>query len=447
MSLDFITALSDYMLYISGTFILMGSIYLSFKTRFVQLRMLPGLARMLYHSYQRHDDEASKYTILPHKALLTAMSTTIGLGTIVAPVIAIHLGGPGALLGFLLTAFFGSAATYTEVKLSIQYRKKLESGRIMGGPMQYLSALMSPTAAKWYAVLCFILMTVWSAAQANQLSAILDSPLLGDYRIAKMISGGVVSVLVLFFLIGGIKRIGALSAKLVPMMFFVYMGSTMWIIGSNFPLLGSIFAEIFESAFYPQTLASGAIVGGILSAMRWGIFKGIHATEAGVGTQAIPHSMAETDDPEAQATVAMLSTYSAGFVSFISGLVALITRTWEDPNLPLGIGMVAASFHMYFATYGIIILELATILFAFGTILGNAYNGSQCFEYLTDRRWTRVYFIGSVLMVFAGSLSDVRTFWALMDPILAVIALLHMTGLVKSTLQKTVPVTVEQLSG
>lgn len=441
---DFIGTAADYMLYISGTIILLGSIYLSFKTRFVQVRFLPRLVNMLLRSWRRSDDESSNYTILPHKALLTAMSTTIGLGTIVAPVIAIHLGGPGALLGFVLTAFFGSAATYVEVCLSVQHRKKLPSGAIMGGPMQYLSVLLSPAAAKWYALLCFILMTVWSAAQANQLSAILDSPLIaGEYRIPKVISGGVVAAFVLFFLMGGIKRIGALSAKLVPLMFVVYLGSTMWILGSNLDKLGGIFIEIFETAFYPYQMVSGALVGGILSAMRWGVFKGIHATEAGVGTQSIPHSMAETNDPEAQGTVAMLSTYSAGFISFISGCVALVTRTWDNPDLPMGISMVAASFQMYFASFGIIILELAALLFAFGTILGNAYNGGQCFDFLTERRGTRYYFIATVVMVFAGALSDVRTFWALMDPILACIAILHMVGLVKSTVKKPETVTAQ----
>ncbi len=123
-------------------------------------------------------EKDSKNSILPHKALLTAMSTTLGIGTIVGPVIAIHLGGPGALLGFLLTSVLGSAATFTEVSLCVKFRNKLKTDFIIGGPMEYLKKLLSPTLAKWYAFSCCILMTAWSGAQANQLAAIFDSPLL-----------------------------------------------------------------------------------------------------------------------------------------------------------------------------------------------------------------------------------------------------------------------------
>src|SRR5262249_8445996 len=151
--------------------------------------------------------------------LFTAMSTTIGISTIVSPVIAISLGGPGALLGFLLTSLFGSATTYAEVNLCIQHRKKLDNGVIMGGPMQYLKYLLSPAIAKWYAICCFFLMAAWSSAQANQLAAVLNSPLLESYSIPTIVSGVLIAALVILTLIGGIKRISSISSKLVPVMF------------------------------------------------------------------------------------------------------------------------------------------------------------------------------------------------------------------------------------
>src|SRR5262245_57689004 len=163
----YIFEIADYILFISCVLLLIGSVYLSLRTSFVQVRFLPALFGQLFGSL-RHRQKESQNTILPHKALFTAMSTTLGIGTIAAPVIAIHLGGPGALLGFLLTSFFGSAATYAEVSLSVQHRVKLPCGTIMGGPMQYLKSIFSPFAAKWYAVTCLILMTAWSGANANQ---------------------------------------------------------------------------------------------------------------------------------------------------------------------------------------------------------------------------------------------------------------------------------------
>lgn len=422
-----IAILADYLLFISCLFILLGSVFISFKMRFIQLRLIPSLIKMLFCSNKESQEESQ--TISPRRALFTAMSTTLGIGTIVGPIIAIHLGGPGALLGFILTAFFGSAATFTEVNLSIRFRKKLSSGEIMGGPMQYLQQIFSPASAKWYAICCFILMTAWSGAQANQLVAILDSPLLGAFRVPTFISAALLSILVVLTLMGGIKRIGAFSAKLVPVMFILYLGSSFWIIFANTDKLWEILVTIFYSAFSPYAMASGALVGGIMNALRWGIFKGTQATEAGVGTQTIPHSMADTKDPIAQGTLAMLSTYSAGFLAFLSGIIALITGSWQNPELPLGISMVAASYQEYFTVFGIVIVSIITALFGFGTILGNSYNGSRCFGYLTENKWIKSYYIGSAFIIFFGAIAEVKTIWSLVDLILVGMVIPHMSAL------------------
>jgi AGCS family alanine or glycine:cation symporter len=405
----------------------MGSIYISFKTNFIQFRSIPKLLKVFSASMLLKKEETG--TILPHKALFTAMSTTLGIGTIVGPVVAIHWGGPGALLGFLLTAFLGSAATYSEVMLGVKFRKKTESGAILGGPMQYIRALLSPAAAKWYAVSGAILMCGWSAAQANQLVAILDSPFLGQYRIPSIISGGIISLLVFVTLIGGIKRISSLSSKLVPVMFILYLGATFWILISNTDKFGTILGEIFHSAFTPYAMATGGVVGGVVSAFRWGIFKGIHATEAGVGTQAIPHSMAETSDPHAQGILAMISTFTAGIIAFFSGCVALITETWQNPELPLGISMVAASFELYFSYFGIAIIAVITLLFAFGTILGNSYNGSQCFSYLTDNKRIYFYYFSTAIVIFLGAILETKIVWSLIDFGLVFLVVPHMATL------------------
>lgn len=417
----------DYVLFLSSIVILIGCLFISIKLRFVQFQVFPALWKMLKMPFCK-DLKEGNHSILPHRALLTAMSTTLGIGTIVGPVIAIHLGGPGALLGFILTSFLGSAATYTEVHLSIEHRVTSDTG-IMGGPMQYLKNLISPAAAKWYAICGFILMTVWSCAQANQLAAILDSPLLEGNRIPTSVTGAVIALLVFIALMGGIKRIGSVSAKLVPLMFALYVGSSLWIIVSNYDKLFEITGQIFSSALGPHAMASGTIVGGIISTLRWGVFKGIQMTEAGVGTQSIPHSMAETNDPAAQGTLAMISTYTAGLVAVISGFVVLVTGTWQDPHLPLGISMVAAAYKEYFSSLGIIIVAFSAILFAFGTILGNSFNGSQCFEYLTKKRFTTVYYAATALMVFIGTISDARLVWSYSDIILAFLVLPHMGAL------------------
>lgn len=428
---EFVSVVTDYILFIACIFILAGSVYISFKLRFVQLRFIPKLFSLLRASGADKGEMEGACAISPHKALFTAMSTTMGVSTFVGPVIAIHLGGPGALLGYLLTSFFGSAATYAEVSLAIKHRKQFDNGVIMGGPMQYLKELISPFAANWYAGCCLVLMTVWSGTQANQLAAIFDSPLLGAYRIPTLVSGAIIAFLTIVTLMGGIKRVAALSSKLVPTMFSLYMVACLWIIVVNIDQFGAIMRTIFAGVFSPSEMATGTLVGGVISALRWGIFKGTQANEAGVGTQAIPHSMAETKDPVSQGMLAMLSTYMAGAVAFISGYVALVTNTWQDSTLPLGVSMVAASFELYFSSLGIAIVAISALLFAFGTILGNSYNGSQCFGYLTGNRAIGYYFLAAAGMVFIGAIAEVKTVWSVIDIVLAFMIVPHMSALIK----------------
>ncbi len=431
----YIEHLIGYILFASCLFILGGSVFISFKTRFIQLRVFLEIFQMIKQSIANRKNIEGAHTILPHRALFTAMSTTLGIGTIVGPIVAIRWGGPGALLGFLLTAFFGSAATYTEVDLSIKYRKKLSSGQILGGPMQYLESIFSKGAARWYAIFCSLLMAAWSAAQANQLGAILNSPLLGTYRIPTMISGSFLSIFVLFILIGGTKRVSAFSAKIVPLMFVLYLGSISWIILSNGSRFFEICGIILHSAFSPYAMTSGVVTGGLLSAMRWGVFKGTQATEAGVGTQTIPHSMAQTRDSHAQGMLAMISTYVSGIIAFLTGSVVLITDTWQDPNLPLGISMLAASFEIYFSYVGVGIIAISTILFAIGTILGNSYNGSQCFSYLSERRGVAYYYFMIAFLVFWGTVAGVNNVWSIIDLSLAFLVVPHMAALLISSIK------------
>lgn len=422
---DFYKSLTDSVLFIICLFILAGSLYVSFKVKWVQIRSLPLLWRTLKKSFTETSRD-TKHTLSSTKALFTAMSTTLGISTLVGPVIAIQLGGPGALIGFLLTAFLGSAVTYVEVYLGVKYRTTLSSGKVMGGPMQYLRVLSSPKMAKFYALGCVILMMGWSAAQANQLASILDSPSLGSFRIPSVYSAIALATLCSFVVLGGVKRIGSFSAKLVPVMFLLYIGASLWILALNIDKLGYVIQTIIGSMFSPYSMASGALVGGAVTALRFGIFKGVQTTEAGMGTQTIPHSFAEVRDPREQGVLAMLSTFSAGGLAFLSGCVALITNTWQDSSLPLGISMVMASYEQYFSLFGTIVIAASALLFGFGTILGNMFNGSQCYGYLMENKNSRYYYIAMAVMIFLGAMGEVRVVWSLVDILMAFIVVPHM---------------------
>lgn len=208
-------SISDLLLVGPLVCILLASIVLTVKTRFIQFRALPLMIRMIIQSMRSKHDQNSG-AILPHKALLTAMATTIGIGNIVGPVIAIRLGGPGALLGFLLAVIFGAATTFAEVVLVMKYRVRRADGGYDGGPMQYLLVAFGKWAALLYAFFGSMLLIVWSSNQSNTLADILF-----QHGVSKYWTATVVTLLVLGYLVAGIKHIGNLAAKIVPLMFFI----------------------------------------------------------------------------------------------------------------------------------------------------------------------------------------------------------------------------------
>lgn len=429
--MDFLKTFGDFFLFLTTPIVLGASLLLTIKTRFIQFRKLPYMLRLFFTlMFKRHPEREGEATVRAHKALFTAMSTTIGISTIVSPVIAIRIGGPGAVLGFLIATLLGSAVNFTEVTFALSYRKQHPIKGVVGGPMQYMQDEIHPILAKWYAFFTSLMLLGWSAAQANQLGEVLSSNLLGSLRVPNWMTGVLLTVSIMAILIGGIKRIANFSAKLVPAMFLIYVGGSLWIIGNNLPMLPSICKMVFDSAFAPQSFATGITVGGIVSALRWGVFKGLQSSEAGIGTQTIPHCMAETDGAIDQGILSMIATYSAGFICVLSSLVALVTQTWLDPAFSLGINMVAASFQQYFSTIGLVIVATSALLFAFGTILGNSFNGSQCYSYLTKQRYLNIYYAVTALLIFVGTLLDVAFIWSLIDYFIVPVIIPHILSIV-----------------
>lgn len=371
----------------------------------------------------RSKDGNNKNTIAPHKALFTAMATTIGIGNIVGPAIAIRLGGPGALLGFLLAVIFGAATTFTEVVFAMRYRTKQTDGSFAGGPMQYLSKAFGHWAGLLYAIFGSLLLVVWSSNHSNALADILF-----QHGISKYITASIVTGLVLVYLIAGIQSIGNLAAKIVPIKFILYCGACLWIILCNTEQLPAIFKLIFSSAFSPQALGGAATGYSIQQLLRWGLAKGIQASEAGVGTTTLPHAQTSYDNAFEQGVLAMASTYSVAFVCTLSGLVTLLTGSWLDQTIPLGMSLISVPFQQYFS-FGIIILIIITFLSAFGTILGNAYNGSRCFLFLTKNRWVHWFHAAVGISVFLGAIFGVELIWSTSDYFIVPVALINIAGI------------------
>jgi AGCS family alanine or glycine:cation symporter len=416
--------------------ILAGSIFLSFKTRFVQIRAIPKMLKLLFQSFYKKaqplaKDKSTKHTIKAHRALFTAMATTFGIGNIVAPIIAIGFGGPGALLGFVIASFFGAATAFTEVSFALSYRKKLPNGKIMGGPMQYLKEGISANLSYIYAIFGCVMLIVWSGKQTNTLAVLLKS-----YSIPTYLTGIIVVVLTSIVLLQGIKLIGNIAGKLIPLMFLLYSGSMLYILIVHIHNLPNAFKAIFQSAFTPHALAGAGVGLGIQKAMQWGLSEGIFTNEAGVGTLTIPHSMAETESSVHQGILSMVSVYASGLMSLLSGLAVICSGIWLSPHSDFDITMVSNLLQNHFSFIGPIILVFTVILFAFTSIIGNSYNGSQCFLYATKNKWIRFYYALIALLIFASAILDVKTIWSLGGYFIIPVALPNVIGIAILTFKK-----------
>jgi alanine or glycine:cation symporter, AGCS family len=413
-----------------GPFILIIGIstLLTILSRGVQFRSFSVIAKIIKQA--THGYSVSNSKLPPFSALAMAMSTTIGIGNMVGPIIAIGYGGPGTLLGFILGTLLGSATTFTEVILSIMYRKLRGDGTIAGGPMEYLREELGPKWAWYYAFFGFLLLVAWSSSQSNTLAILLN-----QNGVNPAISGVILAILVLYILMKGVSWIGKLSEILVPIMFLTYSSITLWIIIQNAEKLPGVWTLICSSFFSPKTLIGGASGLGFSQVIRWGFARAIQANEIGTGTSTFPHSIT-TGQPKTQAALATLAIYTNGFLCVLSGLTVLVTDFWKQPGAVFDITLFSKILTHYYGTWGHIILTACACMFAFGTILGNCYNGSQCFLYVTENRWLRVYYYVTALAVFLGAIAKVSVVWSIIDYFIIPVAVPHIIALLIIALRR-----------
>lgn len=407
-----------------GPFILLlaGSIILSFKTRFIQIRAIPYMIKLLRESFA--STEHSKYTIKAHKALFTAMSTTIGIGNIVGPLIAIEFGGAGALIGFLLATVFGSAATFTEVTFAQKFKDPAPLSERTGGPMHYLNTVFSYGVGWVYAASSVVLMLSWSGTQSNTLANLLQ-----PYGVAPGLTGAVLAALTVFILIGGVKRVGNVAEKIVPFMFLLYTSAMLWIIMYNITELPRVFGLIWDSALSPNALKGGVMGAGLLHALRWGLAKGYHSNEAGLGSATVPHSLAETKNPVDQGVLSIVSVFSNGVLCLLTGITILITNIHLDYHVD-SIGIITKLFGQYFPGVGPLILLVSATLFVISTLIGNGFNGSHFYQYALGKRGIYLYYALNACSIFACSLISVEYIWEKIDLLVIPIVVPHIIGLI-----------------
>jgi AGCS family alanine or glycine:cation symporter len=399
-------------------------IFLTIRLRGLQFRQL---GRALRIAFSREDTRAAG-DISHFKALMTALAATVGIGNIAGVATAIAAGGPGAVFWMWMTAFFGMATKYGEAILAVKYRVVDENGNMSGGPMYYLERGLG---LKWLGVLFAVFGSlaafgIGNMAQANTVAHALES----SFGVQPGSTGLVMAALTAAVILGGIKRIGNVAGVLVPVMAVVYIVAGIVVLVLNYQAVPGALALILERAFTP-TAATGGFAGAIvMQTIKMGVSRGLFSNESGLGSAPIVAAAARTRNPFRQALVSMTGTFiDTIIVCTITGLVIVSTGAWNTGQTGAELTVAAFSSGLPGDSGGAII-AIATVLFAYSTILGWAYYGEKCCEYLLGIRAVLTYRYLWVIAVFCGAMLKLQMVWDFADIMNGLMAIPNLIGLI-----------------
>ena len=399
---------------------------LSVRTGFLQIRKFPfALKTTIGRMF--HKKEAADGAMTPFQAVCTALAGTVGTGNIAGVAGAIAIGGPGAVFWMWCSALLGMCTKYAEVTLAVHYRERSATGEWIGGPMYYIKNGLGKRW-QWLAILyaLFGTLTVFGTGNATQVNTIttaintafMQFHLVSDAFVPtlNLIIGIFCAMLVAMVLLGGIKRIGSVSEKLVPFMALFYVVLALGVVVINYRRFPAVLASIVGGAFDPQAFTGGAI-GSIFLSMQKGVSRGIFSNEAGLGTGSIAHACADTRKPVKQGMFGIFEVFADTIV--ICTLTAMVILC---SGVPVGYGSAAGAeltISGFTATYGgwsSIFTAVALCCFAFSTIIGWGLYGSRCIEFLfhTDK------VVGPFLVVYSfvsilGATVDLGLLWSIAD--------------------------------
>ncbi len=308
--------------------LLVTGLIMTATLRFIQIRRLRHSFDVIRGKYDdpSHDGDLSHF-----QALTTALSATVGIGNIAGVATAIHYGGPGALFWMWVTAVFGMALKYAECTLAIKYRVILPDGSASGGPMYYIEKGLG-SKWKWLAVMFAVCAIISSFGSGNSIQAFtVADQIRADLGVPTWITGLVTAGLVAAVILGGIKRIGNVTSKLVPYMAVIYVVGGLVVLVMNLSVIPGVLTDIFASAFRPAAQIGGFAGGSFIFMLTWGVKRGLFSNESGQGSAPIAHAAAKTDEPVREGVVAMMGPMiDTLIICSITGLVILSTGVWNS---------------------------------------------------------------------------------------------------------------------
>ena len=400
-------------------------LYLSIRTRFLQIRKF-GYAIQTTIGRMFRKKEASDGALTPFQAVCTALAATVGTGNIAGVAGAIAIGGPGAVFWMWISAILGMCTKFFEVTLAVHFRERNAEGDLVGGPMYYIKNGLGKNW-RWLAYLFagFGVLTVFgtgNATQVNTITTAIDSALLNYHVIStdtvpvmNWIIGIAITFLVGLILLGGVKRIGQVTERLVPFMAVLYIVLALGVVVFHFQNIPAVFASIFEGAFHPSAV-TGGVIGSFFLSMKKGVSRGIFSNEAGLGTGSIAHACADTRKPVKQGLFGIFEVFADTIV--ICTLTALVILC-SGVSVPYGEAAGAElTIEGFTATYGnwvSIFTAVAMCCFAFSTILGWGLYGARCIEFLFDAKVIKPFMVAYSLVAILGATVELGLLWSIAE--------------------------------
>lgn len=405
--------------------LIMGTgLYLTIGLKFMPIRQTGNALRALWAS--RYSTTAGD--ISPFNALMITLAATVGTGNIVGVATAIGIGGPGAVFWMWMTALVGMATKYAEAFLAVKYREVDERGEHLGGPMYYIKNGLGPKWAWLGSVFAvFGALAGFGIGNMVQANSVADAMHL-NLGVPLWLSALIMAVLVFLVLIGGIKRIGEVAGQMVPVMALIYVGGGLIIVAYHYDQIPWVLTTILTSAFTPTAATGGFAGAGVMLAIQMGVARGVFSNEAGMGSAAIPHAAAKTNDPIRQGTIATLGTFiDTIIVCSITAMVIMVSGHWNEGLK--GAELSSAAFASGLPGFGHFIMTFGLIIFAFTTLLGWSINSERCLEYLFGLKAVMPFRLLWVAAIPVGAMVKLELVWLIADTLNALMAIPNLIGL------------------
>lgn len=400
-------------------------LYLSIRTSFLQIRKFPYAMKVTLGRMMKKK-EASDGALTPFQAVCTALAATVGTGNVAGVAGAIAIGGPGAVFWMWVSALLGMCTKFAEVTLAVHFRETNAQGDLVGGPMYYIKNGLDK---KWhflaYLFAAFGVLAVFgtgNATQVNTITTAIDSALSSfnvlpadAVKLVNLIIGVALAIIIALILIGGIKRIGNVTSKLVPFMAIMYIVLALGVIFFHIKSVPAVFASIIEGAFNPASV-TGGVVGSFFMSMKKGVSRGIFSNEAGLGTGSIAHACADTKKPVKQGFFGIFEVFvDTIIICTMTALVILCSGVPVNYGEAAGAELTISGFTAVYGNWVSIFTAVAMCCFAFSTIIGWGLYGTRCIEFLFGSRSNKPFMVLYSLTAIVGATMNLGLMWSIAE--------------------------------